>query len=99
MGKATGKIIKQLRSTGQSSERFGNCDECRKHVSETQMNVLEVQATTIYPARRDAFPTATFFSFDAAMEYTREVQQQPSPSGICMCPPRSFAMHQRDQVQ
>lgn len=52
--------------------------------------------TTVYPARAGAFPAASFPTFMDALHYVHTLQ--PAPSGVCLCPARSFDLHYPDTV-
>jgi hypothetical protein len=55
------------------------------------------EATTVYPSPADAFPAATFFDAAAELSYIRAMQvEHEGVFGICVCPARSFWLHQAD---
>lgn len=54
-----------------------------------------MQKQTVYPSVRGAFPAASFLTLQDALRYSALMQGVPGTFGICMCPPASFAKHQR----
>jgi hypothetical protein len=53
--------------------------------------------STAYPSPAHAFPAATFSDAAAEISYGLAVQAEyPGTYGICVCPARSFWLHQAD---